>query len=87
MILAALDVEHIHIRAGRPTSNRCVERVQQTLLDKLLDVSFAHCSTLKYTGLRRTLKCELLVYNTEVLAIAIGTMTDHDVEGWMPPLS
>jgi transposase InsO family protein len=28
--LAQLGAKHIYIRAGRPTSNGCVERVQQT---------------------------------------------------------
>jgi hypothetical protein len=35
--LAQLGVKHVHIRAGRPTSNGCVERVQQTLLGGVLE--------------------------------------------------
>lgn len=64
-LLVALDVEHIHIRAGRPTSNGCVERVQQTLLEECWKPAFARYLTPKYTGLRRDLERELLIYNTD----------------------
>ncbi len=63
--LAALDVEHIYIHAGRPTSNGCVERVQQTLLEECWKPAFARYLTPKYTGLRRDLERELLIYNTD----------------------
>lgn len=63
--LATLGVEHIYIRAGRPTSNGCVERVQQTLLEECWKPAFARYLTPKYTGLRRDLERELLIYNTD----------------------
>ena len=49
----------------RPTSNGCVERVQQTLLHECWKPAFARYLTPKYTGLRRDLERELLVYNTD----------------------
>jgi transposase InsO family protein len=63
--LSAVQAEHIYIRAGRPTSNGCVERVQQTLLEECWKPAFARYLTPKYTGLRRDLERELLVYNTD----------------------
>jgi transposase len=63
--LAALGVEHISIRAGRPTSNGCVERVQQTLLEECWKPAFARYLTPKYTGLRRDLERQLLISNTD----------------------
>src|SRR3989442_5565166 len=53
--LAQLGVKHIYIRAGRPTSNGCVERVQQTLLEESWKPAFARYLTPKYTGLQRDL--------------------------------
>ena len=64
-VLDALEVQHIYIRAGRPTSNGCVERVQQTLLEECWKPAFARYLTPKYTGLRRDLERELHVYNTD----------------------
>jgi transposase InsO family protein len=63
--LAQLDARHIYIRAGRPTSNGCVERVQQTLLQECWKPAFARYLTPKYTGLRRDLERELAIYNTD----------------------
>jgi transposase InsO family protein len=63
--LAALGVGHLSIRAGRPTSNGCVERVQQTLLEECWKPAFARYLTPKYTGLRRDLERQLLIYNTD----------------------
>ncbi|HVB77134.1 MAG TPA: helix-turn-helix domain-containing protein [Candidatus Nitrosotalea sp.] len=64
-VLAELDAKHIYIRPGRPTSNGCVERVQQTLLHECWKPAFARYLTPKYTGLRRDLERELVVYNTD----------------------
>ena len=63
--LAQLGVKHIYIRAGRPTSNGCVERVQQTLLEECWKPAFARYLTPKYTGLQRDLVRELHIYNTD----------------------
>src|SRR5438874_83240 len=63
--LADLGVKHIYIRAGRPTSNGCVERVQQTLLEECWKPAFARYLTPKYTGLQRDLVRELHIYNTD----------------------
>jgi len=63
--LALLGVKHIYIRAGRPTSNGCVERVQQTLLEECWKPAFARYLTPKYTGLQRDLVRELHIYNTD----------------------
>ena len=63
--LTQLDVKHIYIRAGRPTSNGCVERVQQTLLEECWKPAFARYLTPKYTGLQRDLIRELHIYNTD----------------------
>lgn len=64
-VLAELNARHIYIRPGRPTSNGCVERVQQTLLHECWKPAFARYLTPKYTGLSRDLERELAVYNTD----------------------
>ena len=63
--LAQLGSKHIYIRAGRPTSNGCVERVQQTLLEECWKPAFARYLTPKYTGLQRDLIRELHIYNVD----------------------
>ncbi len=60
-----LDAKHIYIHAGRPQSNGCVERVQQTLLEECWKPAFARYLTPKYTGLARDLEQELRLYNTD----------------------
>lgn len=63
--LAELGSKHIYIRPGRPQSNGCVERVQQTILHECWKPSFARYLTPKYTGLRRDLEYYLELYNTD----------------------
>ena len=63
--LVELDAKHIYIRPGRPQSNGCVERVQQTILHECWKPSFARYLTPKYTGLRRDLDYYLELYNTD----------------------
>ena len=63
--LSDLDVKHIYIRAGRPQSNGCVERVQQTLLEECWKPAFARYLIPKYTGLQRDLVQELGLYNSD----------------------
>lgn len=54
---------HTFIRAGRPQTNGCVERVQQTILEECWKPGFARHLTPKYTGLRRDLDAYLRYYN------------------------
>ena len=51
------------IKAGRPTSNGCVERVQLTLLEECWRASFARSLVPKITALRRDLQEYLAYYN------------------------
>jgi len=52
------------IKAGRPTSNGCVERVQLTILEECWRPSFARSLVPKLTALRRDLDEYLDYYNT-----------------------
>jgi transposase InsO family protein len=58
-------VEHRFIRAGRPQTNGCVERVQQTILNECWKPAFARFLVPRYTGLRRDLDSYLRLYNTD----------------------
>lgn len=51
------------IKAGRPTSNGCVERVQLTILEECWRPSFARSLVPKITALRRDLEEYLADYN------------------------
>jgi transposase InsO family protein len=53
------------IKAGRPTSNGCVERVQLTILEECWRASFARSLVPKITALRRDLEEYLAYYNTD----------------------
>ena len=53
------------IKAGRPTSNGSVERVQQTILEECWRPSFARSLIPKTTALRRDLEEYLAYYNTD----------------------
>ena len=53
------------IKAGRPTSNGCVERVQLTILEECWRPSFARSLVPKLTALRRDLDEYLHYYNTD----------------------
>ncbi len=50
--IAGLGATHRFIRAGRPQSNGCVERVQRTILEECWKPAFARYLIPKYTGLR-----------------------------------
>ena len=63
--LTEVQAKHIYIRAGRPQSNGCVERVQQTLLEECWKPAFARYLIPKYTGLQRDLVQELGLYNSD----------------------
>jgi transposase InsO family protein len=54
---------HRLIRAGRPTSNGSVERVQRTILEECWRPSFARSLVPKLTALRRDLEDYLVYYN------------------------
>jgi transposase InsO family protein len=51
------------IRAGRPQTNGCVERVQRTILEECWRPTFARSLVPKYTALRRDLDEYLRYYN------------------------
>src|SRR4029077_11956513 len=51
------------IKAGRPTSNGCVERVPLTILEECWRPSFARSLVPKITALRRDLDEYLAYYN------------------------
>jgi len=63
--IAKLGARHSFIRAGRPQTNSCVERVQQTILDECWKPAFARYLIPKQTGLRLDLERYLRYYNTE----------------------
>jgi transposase InsO family protein len=63
--VAKLAARHSFIRAGRPQTNGCVERVQQTILDECWKPAFARYLIPKQTGLRLDLERYLRYYNTE----------------------
>ncbi len=56
---------HRRIKAGRPTSNGCVERVQLTILEECWRASLARSLVPKLTALRRDLDEYLTYYNTD----------------------
>ena len=63
--IARLNAPHVFIRASRPQSNRCVERVQQTILEECWKPTFARYLVPKYTGLRLDLDRYLKLDNTD----------------------
>ena len=52
------------IKAGRPNSNGCVERLQLTILEECWRLAFARSLVPKMTGLQRDLDEYLRTYNT-----------------------
>ena len=63
-VVAAAGARQRRIKAGRPTSNGCVERVQLTILEECWRPSFARSLVPKLTALRRDLDEYLDYYNT-----------------------
>jgi transposase InsO family protein len=63
--VAKLGARHTFIRAGRPQTNGCVKRVQQTILDECWKPAFARYLIPKQTGLRLDLERYLRYYNTQ----------------------
>jgi transposase InsO family protein len=63
--VADLGARQTFIRAGRPQTNGCVERVQQTILDECWKPAFARYLIPKQTGLRLDLERYLHYYNIE----------------------
>jgi transposase InsO family protein len=61
--VAATGARHRRIRAGRPTSNGHVERLQQTILEECWRPSFARSLVPKLTALRLDLAHYLRTYN------------------------
>jgi transposase InsO family protein len=60
-----LKSRHVFIRAGRPQTNGCVERVQRTVLEECWKPAFARYLIPKYTGLRLDLERYLRYYNSD----------------------
>ena len=63
--VADLGADQRFIRAGRPQSNGCVERVQRTILEECWRPTFAKSLVPKFTALRRDLTQYLGYYNHE----------------------
>ena len=63
--IGELGAQHRFIRAGRPQTNGCVERVHLTILEECWKPSFARYLTPKITGLRLDLNHYLDYYNTD----------------------
>jgi transposase InsO family protein len=63
--LTTLGARHSFIRAGRPQTHGCVERVQQTIPDECWKPAFARYLIPKQTGLRLDLERYLRYDNTE----------------------
>jgi transposase InsO family protein len=63
--IATPGARHTVIRAGRPQTNGCLERVQQTILEECWKPAFARYLIPKQTGLRLDLERYLRYYNTE----------------------
>ena len=63
--VAKLGARHTFIRAGRPQTNGCMERVQETILDECWKAAFARYLIPTQTGLRLALQRDLRYYNTE----------------------
>jgi transposase InsO family protein len=61
----AVDAENRYIRAGRPQTNGCVERVQRTILEECWRPTFARSLIPKVTALQRDLAEYLRYYNFE----------------------
>ena len=59
----AVGARRRHIRAGRPTSNGNVERLQQTILEECWRPSFPRSLVPKITALRQDLADYLIAYN------------------------
>ncbi len=57
--------EHRFIRAGRPQTRGCVERVQRTILEECWRPTFARSLVPKFTALRGDLDRRLVYYNFE----------------------
>jgi transposase InsO family protein len=63
--LERLGARQVFIRAGRPQTNGCVERVQGTILEECWKPAFARYLIPKITGLRLDLERYLEYYNTD----------------------
>jgi transposase InsO family protein len=63
--VAALGARQRFIRAGRPNSNGCVERVQLTILEECWRPAFARSLVPRMTALARDLDEYLIDYNTD----------------------
>jgi transposase InsO family protein len=76
---AAVGARRRHIRAGRPTSNGHVERLQQTILEECWRPSFARSLVPKVTALQHDLADYLRSYNFD--RAHTGRLTKGQVPG------
>jgi transposase InsO family protein len=63
--VSSLGARHKFIRAGRPQTNGCVERLHQTILEECWKPAFARYLIPKSTGLRLDLDRYIRYYNTD----------------------
>ncbi|HZC14317.1 MAG TPA: integrase core domain-containing protein [Thermoleophilaceae bacterium] len=63
--VAELGARQRRIKAGRPNSNGCVERLQLTILEECWRPAFARALVPKITGLARDLDAYLETYNAD----------------------
>lgn len=63
--IETLDARQRFIKAGRPNSNGCVERLQLTILEECWRPTFARSLVPRMTGLQRDLDEYLHYYNTD----------------------
>lgn len=63
--VARAGARHLFIHAGRPQTNGCVERVQETILEECWKPAFTRYLIPRYTGLRLDLDRYLAYYNTD----------------------
>ena len=61
--VAALNAKHRRIKAGRPDSNGCVERLQLTILEECWRPAFARSLAPRSTALKRDLDEYLRYFN------------------------
>jgi len=63
--MSGTGAKHVYIRAGRPQTNGCVEKVQQTILNECWKPAFARYLIPKSSGLAADLERYLAYYNND----------------------
>jgi transposase InsO family protein len=80
-----LGAEYRFIRAGRPQTIGCIERVQRTVLEECWRPTFARSMVPRYTALRRDLDDYLGYYNFERAHTDRRTPAAHQLSSSMVP--